>query len=91
MAQLSISIVNPKGVFSIPLDEMISSCEQLFSFIFKYFIYYFIFIIVKKAKLENAKIFIEEFNIPIEVVSKKLNLPLEELKKYLNQNNRDCS
>ena len=42
---------------------------------------------VKKAKLEDAKIFIEKFNIPIEEVSKTLNLPLEELKKYLNQNN----
>ena len=38
---------------------------------------------IKKAKLEDAKILIKEFNIPIEVVSKKLNISIEELKKHL--------
>ena len=42
---------------------------------------------VKKTRLEDAKIFIEKFNAPIEEVSKTLNIPLEELKRYLNQNN----
>ena len=41
---------------------------------------------IKKAKLEDAKILIKEFNIPIEVVvSKKLNISIEELKKYIQK------
>ena len=39
----------------------------------------------KKAKLEDAKILIQEFNIPIEIVSKKLNISIEELKRYIQK------
>jgi len=40
---------------------------------------------IKKAKLEDAKILIKEFNIPIEIVSKKLNISIEELKRYIQK------
>ena len=42
---------------------------------------------VKKAKLEAAKTFIKEFNLPIEAISKKLDIPLEEIREYLNKSN----
>jgi len=42
---------------------------------------------VKKTRLEDAKIFIKEFNLPIEAISKKLDLPLEEIREYLNKSN----
>ena len=38
---------------------------------------------IKKAKLEAAKTFIKEFNLPIDVVSKKLNISIEEIRKHI--------
>ena len=38
---------------------------------------------IQKARLEDAKILIKDFNIPIEAVSKKLNISIEEIKKHL--------
>ena len=40
---------------------------------------------IRKAKLEDAIILIKEFNLPIDVVSKKLNISIEELKEYIYQ------